>query len=94
MILIFDCILVPVVSISANAKYLLSGATVASKAVVLERYVLNNSVPFASYRIYHLFKDLGRLLLAVGPKPVPVPLNLRTGKVTSLYQRAETTDRD
>ena len=49
MIFIFDCITVPDVLTSANAKYLLSGDTVASSAIVLDRYVLNSSFPFESY---------------------------------------------
>ena len=45
----FDCIIVPDVSISAIAKYLLSFEMLTSTALVDDKYVLNSSFPCGLY---------------------------------------------
>ena len=46
---IFDFMIVPDVSTSATAKYLLSFDILTSTALVEDKYVLNISLPFGSY---------------------------------------------
>ena len=49
IIFILDFIIVPDVSVSAIAKYLLSFDIVTSTALLDDRYVLNNSFPSGEY---------------------------------------------